>query len=161
MTLNVTWKDSGREPQCPPDPAYPKGKDVDISGGAGDFCITDLLYPAPRCGLWLVRCNQCGRSVAITAAGRPDDPRSVKLACRAKEVDGLGPTGHFPDGKIAPDDEGGLELAIGAWEGKIKIMFGAEIKWLALTPSQALAVAAALKSYAEDLLAASDADARH
>lgn len=160
MALNVTWKDSGREPQCPADPAYPNGKDVDVSGG-GDFCMIDLLYPAPRCGLWLVRCDRCGKSVAITAAGRPDDPRSVKLACRAK-AEGVGPTGDFPEGKLSPDDEGELALAIGAWEGKIKIMFGKEVAWLALTPQQALAVAAALKSYAEDMLVASAADdARH
>ena len=27
----ITWHDSGREPQCPPNPAYPSGIDLDAA----------------------------------------------------------------------------------------------------------------------------------
>lgn len=29
--FTITWHDSGREPQCPPNPAYPSGIDLDGS----------------------------------------------------------------------------------------------------------------------------------
>lgn len=81
MTLTVKWIDRGREPQCPPNPAHPKGIDVDASDGRYAACETALPYPAKRCGVFLVKCDACGQSIAITTAGRPDDPRSVKLGC--------------------------------------------------------------------------------
>lgn len=84
QALKVKWFDHGREPQCEPDPDFPDGKDIDSSFGADKTCFTDLPYPARRCGLFLVICNKCKMSVAITTAGRPDDPRSVKVACKAK-----------------------------------------------------------------------------
>ena len=80
--LKVTWHDAGREPKCAPDPAYPNGIDIDLSGrGALVTCKRDLPYPAKRCGQFFVYCETCGQNVVITTAGRPDDPRSVKLAC--------------------------------------------------------------------------------
>ncbi len=84
QALKIEWVDRGREPQCAPDPAFPKGKDMDVSGGAAQTCFTELPCPAPRCGLYVVKCEKCGLSVALTTAGRPDDPRSVKLACQMK-----------------------------------------------------------------------------
>ena len=82
MSIKVTWHDHGREPQCPPNPAHPNGIDVDLSEGQSKTCSTDLQYPAPRCGVHFVMCKKCKFSAAITTAGRPDDPRSVKLPCR-------------------------------------------------------------------------------
>lgn len=79
--LRVTWFDHGREPQCLPDPAFPDGIDIDLSGGKKS-CEADLPYPAKRCGMFLIVCEVCGRSAGITTAGRPDDPRHVKLACK-------------------------------------------------------------------------------
>ena len=84
--LRSEWRDSGREPQCAPNPAYPLGIDIDASDGAPATCKASLPYPAPRCGLHIVRCQTCSASAAITTAGRPDDPRSIKLACRLDEV---------------------------------------------------------------------------
>lgn len=78
----VKWHDAKREPQCPPNPAYPNGFDVDASVGAKATCTIDLPYPAKRCGHYEVRCKACGASVGVTTAGRPDDPKSVKMACR-------------------------------------------------------------------------------
>jgi hypothetical protein len=80
--LSVKWLDKGREPKCAPDPAYPSGIDVDLSFGAARTCRTDLFYPAKRCGVYVVRCSICGHSVGVTTAGRPDDPRSLVIACQ-------------------------------------------------------------------------------
>jgi hypothetical protein len=79
----IEWVDHGREPKCAPDPAYPHGKDLDSSQGAPS-CAVDLPYPAKRCGLYIVECAKCGVRIGITTAGRPDDPRSVRIACQAK-----------------------------------------------------------------------------
>ena len=83
--IRVTWLDEGREAQHPANPAYPSGIDVDCSGGASTTCTQPLPYPAERCGQFLVICEACGRTVIITAAGRADDPRSVKIACKRKQ----------------------------------------------------------------------------
>lgn len=84
----VKWIDAGREPQHPPWPQWPDGKDVDASLGAANTCTVKLPYPAKRCGRYEVRCKACGSSVAVTTAGRRDDPRSVKIACNRRKVDG-------------------------------------------------------------------------
>lgn len=75
----VIWIDRHREPQCPPDPAFPDGKHIDA--GVEPSCRVELPYPAPRCGYWLVRCHACHTDALVTTAGRPDDPRSIKLPC--------------------------------------------------------------------------------
>jgi hypothetical protein len=82
--IKVTWFDHQREPQCEPNPAYPNGMDVDLrsSKSVRASCVADLPYPAARCGVYLVVCEKCGYSVAITTAGRPDDPRKVTLPCK-------------------------------------------------------------------------------
>jgi hypothetical protein len=81
--LVVTWVDAGKEPQVPPNPNYPAGIDLDISEGAAQTCATPLPYPARRIGHYVVECRICGRRVGCTTAGRPDDPRSLTLACKA------------------------------------------------------------------------------
>lgn len=79
---DVEWRDAGREPQCAPNPEYPDGIDVDVSGGASRTCLLNLNYPAQRCGAYVIDCRKCGLRVAVSTAGRPDDPRSVLLACK-------------------------------------------------------------------------------
>jgi hypothetical protein len=83
--FKITWIDHHREPQCPPDPNYPDGIDIDLSGGHLT-CAVPLPYPAKRCGAYYVECKTCGTNVMITTAGRPDDPRSVCLPCRKREM---------------------------------------------------------------------------
>lgn len=56
----------------------------------------------------------------------------------------LGPTGQYPRGKIDPNDDGELNLAIGAVDGKVKIEFGIKVAWLAMYPEQARTMAASL-----------------
>ena len=82
QSMQVHWIDRGREPQCPPNPLYPDGIDVDCSGGAIATCTVDLPYPARRCGEYLINCETCGQTIVVTTAGRRDDPRTVKIACQ-------------------------------------------------------------------------------
>lgn len=86
MSFKIEWIDSGREPRCAPNPAHPNGTDVDASFGAAAFCMGSLPYPAERCGLYIVECDHCGLRVGVTTAGRPDDPRSLKIACIKPKV---------------------------------------------------------------------------
>lgn len=81
--VKVTFLDKGREPTEKPDPRHPDGVDVDASDGAMRACVIALPYPAPRCGLWAVECAACGLTVLVSCAGRRDDPRSLKIACKA------------------------------------------------------------------------------
>lgn len=81
--LNVKWIDSGFWPEITPTTNL-QGIDVDISRGASKTCETKLPYPAQRCGFYEVTCETCGLRVAVTTAGRADDPRSVKVACKAQ-----------------------------------------------------------------------------
>ncbi len=83
--LKATWMSDGRKPTQPPNPAYPDGVDVDMSRAAV-ACSVALDYPAACCGVWLVECPACGLRVAVTAAGRRDDPRSVRVACGSPEA---------------------------------------------------------------------------
>lgn len=83
MRAEISFLTSGRKPQCPPNPAHPLGIDVDISEGATRTCKATLPYPAAGCGAWMVKCLDCGYVAAVTAAGRVDDPRTVKFACKS------------------------------------------------------------------------------
>ena len=83
--LVAEWVDFHREPQCAPNPAYPDGIDVDATGGKRPCCQIDLSYPAPRCGAWHVKCLLCNITAVVTTAGRPDDPRSLTVACKVKD----------------------------------------------------------------------------
>lgn len=80
MTIKVTWIDSQREPQVPFNRDWPYGVCADIAQGK-PACVTELQWPAPRCGAFYVECDICGTNALITTAGRVDDPRSVKLPC--------------------------------------------------------------------------------
>lgn len=83
--FDIQFKPSGRgKAQCPPDPQYPTGKDIRMPSGFG--CIVKLPYPAPECGVHVVRCTTCEASCAVTAAGRPDDPKTIQMACRGLGV---------------------------------------------------------------------------
>lgn len=80
MTLHVEFIDHGRRPQCKPNPAYPEGVDVDASRGLPSCWVK--LPKVETTGLFVVSCDVCDRRDALTAAGRPDDPRSYRMACR-------------------------------------------------------------------------------
>lgn len=86
VKIEVTWIDRWREPQCPSNPLYPDGIDIDLSRGALACCTQRLPYPARRCGVYYVECKTCGANAMVTTAGRRDDPRSVKLECHRTGV---------------------------------------------------------------------------
>lgn len=83
MIHDIQWIDSGREPQCAPNPRYPEGIDLfDFFADDGRrACKVELPYPAKRCGFYRIECRICRRVVGCTTAGRPDDPRSITMAC--------------------------------------------------------------------------------
>lgn len=83
--FKIVWVDSGRDPKCPPNPKFPFGMDVDISNKQEATCSTPLAYPTKRCGYYRIECLACGMSVVVTTAGRVDDPRSIKVACKRPE----------------------------------------------------------------------------
>lgn len=63
----------------------------------------------------------------------------------------LGPTGHYPDGKVCPHDKGETVVAIGAdlERGLVFMNYGVPTKWVAFPPVQARALAAELLQWAE------------
>lgn len=84
MRSEISFLTNGRTPKCAPNPDYPLGIDIDASEGATVTCKASLPYPAQFCGVWRVKCLDCGYVAAVTAAGRVDDPRSVRVACKSK-----------------------------------------------------------------------------
>jgi hypothetical protein len=81
---DIHWVDIGRKAQHPPDPRYPKGIDLDVTKPGEDYCPVEVPYPAKGCGYFQIMCQACGSNIIITTAGRPDDPRSVKVPCRKR-----------------------------------------------------------------------------
>lgn len=81
--LRAAFLGAGRLAASPPDPAFPEGVDVDLSAGAKS-CAMALTHPTPQVGKWAINCESCGAVVVVTAAGRPDDPASVRIACKAR-----------------------------------------------------------------------------
>lgn len=64
-----------------------------------------------------------------------------------------GATGKFPQGKLREDDEGELRVAMGTVDGKIVLDFGKPLKWVAMTPEEALTFASKLQDRAAELVA--------
>jgi hypothetical protein len=84
MKHEIRWIGRGRKAEHPSDPKYPLGKDVDATG-PGAKCKVSLPYPARGVGMYFVKCHECGLTAIVTAAGRPDDPRSITLNCKAEK----------------------------------------------------------------------------
>lgn len=83
MAFDVMFLDSGREPQCKPDPNFPEGRHIVLSQAViQKTCTRNVPYPAPRCGTYRIVCTECKFSALVTVAGRPDDPRIVTLPCK-------------------------------------------------------------------------------
>jgi hypothetical protein len=100
MMPKIKFLDSGREPQVAPNPQFPNGMDIVerhglpplrlahpegakvIDGDGPTRCLYALPYPAPRCGVLVVECETCGKRIGLTVAGRPDDPRSLRMTCK-------------------------------------------------------------------------------
>jgi hypothetical protein len=83
-TYSIDWIDYGRKATVPPNPGFPKGRDVDLSRGAPASCYFELPM-VDGCGCMVVQCMECGYRIGLTMAGRADDPRSVKVPCMKPE----------------------------------------------------------------------------
>ena len=84
--VEISFLSTGRIATCKPNPDYPNGCDIDVTDGKGGVWV-EIPYPAPCCGTWIVGGGGLAR-VAVTAAGRPDDPRRVKIPYKEPGVDG-------------------------------------------------------------------------
>jgi hypothetical protein len=84
IRISVRWLKRGDMAQHPANPAYPDGVIVDLTNGQSQHCPVPMKYPAPEVGTWFILCRTCGYRAAVTAAGRADDPREVRLPCRAQ-----------------------------------------------------------------------------
>ena len=63
----------------------------------------------------------------------------------------LGPTNDFPEGKMSEADEGGLRMAVGIEDNRIILAFGKPVAWIGMDPAGARALAALLRSRAEEI----------
>jgi hypothetical protein len=80
--FKIVWNSAGRTAQCPSDPKYPRGIHIDGRiDKAEPSCFVKLPYPAECVGGYRATCNICGLVIGITAAGRPDDPKSFEITC--------------------------------------------------------------------------------
>jgi hypothetical protein len=61
-----------------------------------------------------------------------------------------GPTGEFPEGKLAPEDKGSLTFTIGTKNGKVILDFGMPVSWIGFTADQAFEIAMALAEKAAE-----------
>lgn len=80
-SLTAFFVGEGRMPKCAPNPDFPNGTPCDMAPG-GIGCTIELQHPTPCCGVWIINCDICGYSVGVTAAGRPDDPSTIRIACQ-------------------------------------------------------------------------------
>ena len=78
-----------------------------------------------------------------------DSPLLRQLYGNAERAPLLGATGKFPLGKIVPEDEGELALAVGHAEGKVVMDFGKPTAWIGFTAEQADELAATLRTHAD------------
>jgi hypothetical protein len=62
----------------------------------------------------------------------------------------FGPTGKFPQGKLTPEDEGEIQIAITDYNGKVVMDFGKPITWIGFTPDQAGEIADNLLRHADN-----------
>jgi len=67
-----------------------------------------------------------------------------KLMSNAVQKMELGATGQFPEGKLTPEDEGEIRIAITSINGKVVIDFGKPIAWIGFTREQAKQIAETL-----------------
>lgn len=63
----------------------------------------------------------------------------------------LGPTGRFPEGRLAPHDEGELRYAVGTLGANVVIDFGAPVKSLGLPPASARELGGILIARADEI----------
>lgn len=85
--FTIEWRGTGQKAQCAPNPAHPKGVHIDGRMDKREpACMVKLPYPAPCIGGYKATCKVCGLVIGLTAAGRPDDPKSFEINCNLHPV---------------------------------------------------------------------------
>jgi hypothetical protein len=69
---------------------------------------------------------------------------TLKAKLDREQLEKLGPTGRFPEGKLTPNDEGEIAFAVGALKGKVVVNFGSPVASLGMSPDQARKLAGSL-----------------
>lgn len=80
--LNPSWTPSPIVPTSPPDPRFPRGREVGMPVYRRDACLLDLPYPAKGPGEYVVECSRCGQAGRAKTSGRADDPTMMRLVCK-------------------------------------------------------------------------------
>jgi hypothetical protein len=57
--------------------------------------------------------------------------------------------GEYPDGRLSPDDEGGIAMAVSHVAGRVKLTFPKPVAWLGLRPEEAIGLAQLLIDHAK------------
>lgn len=61
----------------------------------------------------------------------------------------IGPTGTYPDGKLGPLDEGGLNIGVGHDDdGMVVLSFGTKVAWIGMPPPNAIEFAKLILQHA-------------
>lgn len=63
----------------------------------------------------------------------------------------LGATGKFPEGKLNENDQGELRAALIVNQGRLVLLFGKPVEFLAMTKEQAIAMGQGLIKKAQEL----------
>jgi hypothetical protein len=67
---------------------------------------------------------------------------------------------QWPEGRLGPDDDGEVAVAIGVRQGRVIMQFPYEVNWVGLPPDQADEFAAVLRRRAEQARAGEEGAAR-
>jgi hypothetical protein len=79
--------------------------------------------------------------------GHGELPEELREQLRAMQQDFQG---AYPEGRLSPDDQGALAIAVGVERGKVVLAFAKPIDWIAFGPEQARAVAKMILQRAQD-----------
>lgn len=73
-------------------------------------------------------------------AWRDQMAKDDDLKALADQIERLGATGKFPDGKLTPKDEGEIAFAVYEKDGNVILDFNKEVSWIGMSPEQATSV---------------------
>jgi hypothetical protein len=78
MTPIATWFSTAGGRSIRPIRAIGWAAVIDSSAGR-PFCEVALQHPPPCVGKWIIKVLVCDMLAMVSAAGRPDDPHTVRL----------------------------------------------------------------------------------
>lgn len=121
-----------------------------VKHGLSRYYISEdiLKFPKEKPPAFLTLDDRC---ICFNGRFPTSEEMMAFTSWQKKDVAGnptLGATGQFPDGKIEPEDEGGLQLAIGHDQDHVRIEFGKPTEWLAFGRDQAIELAKLIVEHA-------------